>query len=340
MVWLHIANTNFEAELEVAKPLPLLELLSKPKFAIQLQYLPLLYKEKEDGVLVTFQSDKVQEDIFHLGQHVFSKNDHLVSWGHSESIQNFCLQKGCKYINLHKDCVKKVNSKLFSFEVSPKLKGAKIIDDIKDLPQKGVLKNAFGFSARGHFLLDGTKDPTPFLAKEFAKGHSVIYEPWVERVLDFSTQWLINEEGNIIYLGATVLQNTYGGAYLGTICGEEKVLFGKFYPFLKEHQAVCLDILEKVKLEGYQGNVGIDSMIYKEGSNEKLQPIVEINARKTLGFSLLSFWKKNNFEGLMHAYFTTQENAKQPLLPSCIFLDDKKIVFPRQLTFDLISPFL
>lgn len=340
MITLHIANTNFETELEQPTSLSLIELLTKPKFAIQLQYLPLLYKEKDEGILATHKPKEILDNFYLITDYSFSKNDKIVSWGYSKSIAELSLKRGFNYNLYDEKTIKKVNSKIFSFEISPKLEGAKLIDNVNDIPDYGVLKNAYGFSARGHFHLDGKKDPKPFLLKEFSKGNKVIWEPWVDRVLDFSTQWFIADNGQISYLGATILKNHPGGSYLGTLCGDEKLLFGKYQSFLKDHIDVAKTVLEKVKAEGYLGNVGIDSMIYKDLFKDKLHPIVEINARKTLGYALLSYWLKNPTKEIFFSYFTASENAKRALLPSSVFLEDKKITFDRQLTFDLISPFL
>jgi hypothetical protein len=340
MTQAHITNTNFEAELEGVQKLSLIELLTKPKFAIQLQYLPLLFKEKDEPILVTHQTDEKIADVFLIDNYAFSSADTISSWGYSNFINEYALQKQAFYQKLDINCVKKVNSKLFSFELGPKLEGAKLLDENEKVPVKGVLKSAFGFSARGHFHLDQGKDPSDFLKKEFSKGLKVIYEPWVERILDFSTQWFIDKAGSIDYLGATVLKNSSNGAYLGSITGKEAILFGRYLPFLKEHKEYALDCLKKIKGEGFWGNVGIDSMIYNDCKKNILHPIVEINARKTLGYALLSYWQKNWCSSLMYAYFTTPQNVKKALLPSSVIYGDKKITFDRQLTFELISPFL
>lgn len=340
MTQAHITNTNFEVEIEGMQKLSLIELLTKPKFAIQLQYLPLLFKEKDEPILVSHQTDEKVGEVFLIDNYAFSSNDAISSWGYSNLIKEYAIEKGVLYQELDINCVKKVNSKLFSFELGPKLEGAKLLDENEEVPVKGVLKSAFGFSARGHFHLDQGKDPSGFLRKEFAKGLKVIYEPWVERALDFSTQWYIDKNGTIDYLGATVLKNSSNGAYLGTIAGKEAALFGHYLPFLKEHKVYAIDCLKKINEEGFWGNVGIDSMVYTHCKKNMLHPIVEINARKTLGYALLQYWQKNWYNDLIYAYFTAAQNSKKALLPSSVIYGDKKITFDRQLTFELISPFL
>ena len=56
-------------------------------------------------------------------------------------------------------------------------------------------------------------------------------------------------------------------------------------PFLEEHREFVTEVLEEIALMGYFGLVGFDAMVY---GNHKLQPIVEINARKTMGLVALA----------------------------------------------------
>ena len=44
---------------------------------------------------------------------------------------------------------------------------------------------------------------------------------------------------------------------------------------------------------GYFGNVGIDAMVYRSENGPQLHPIVEINARKTMGFAALELQKRH-----------------------------------------------
>lgn len=50
----------------------------------------------------------------------------------------------------------------------------------------------------------------------------------------------------------------------------------------------------KIAELGYFGNIGIDAMVYTlPGHAPLLQPIVEINARKTMGWAALAFQQKH-----------------------------------------------
>jgi hypothetical protein len=342
MSTIHIANTNFEIELEGCSTNTLKDLLTKSKFAIQLQYLPFLYKDKFEEILVCGKAEGFLNDCIDIEDNKPLEGYEINSWGYSQLIEHFASKKSLKYEIPDFNIVKKVNSKIFSFENSDKLPGSFLVDNAALLPEQGVLKSAYGFSAKGHCILHKS-DPllsSAFLKQELSKGFKVIYEPWVERILDFSTQWSISASKEISYIGATIMKNSLFGAYLGSVLGEEKKLFGRYLSHLEHHKLACLDLLKKIRDLNYFGFVGIDSMIYKHDSKELLKPIVEVNARKTLGYCLLKFWEQNYPSEILFAQFTTPQEAKRPLLPSSTELHGKKIIFDRQLTFELISPFL
>ena len=64
----------------------------------------------------------------------------------------------------------------------------------------------------------------------------LIGEPWVERVMDFSTQW---QSGSLI--GVTLFENEPNGTYKGTFAGDVE-------PWaLEEHLAVAKPLVEKIK---------------------------------------------------------------------------------------------
>jgi hypothetical protein len=187
-----------------------------------------------------------------------------------------------------------VNSKIFSFSHSPTLPFAsllytekEVLEWIEKTPGKKVLKTAFGTAGRGHFHIPGKGDLAAFLKREFGKGLQVIGEPWVERTIDFSTQWK-----DTVLLGATVFENAENGSYRATFAGAKGEIFGAYEWALAEHLAAAKPILEKVSKLGFFGHLGIDAFVYRWEGKERLQPIVEINARKTMSWAALQIQEK------------------------------------------------
>jgi hypothetical protein len=201
------------------------------------------------------------------------------------------------------ELVRQVNSKRFSFECSPKLPHATLLNDAMQAKEwlhlfegKKVLKTCYGLSGTGHLIIDDPSRIAPFLQAQWDKELPVIAEPWVQRILDFSTQWSIGKDKSVLYIGSTLCANDDRGQYRFNTVGDEKLLFGTHFAFLQEHRRIVEPILSKIAKLGFFGNVGVDAMLYvlpeKPGAI-LLHPIVEINARKTMGWAALAFQRKH-----------------------------------------------
>ncbi len=310
MQTLHIANTNFEWELEQTDSIVIDRALERFFVFTQLQFLPFLYAPPSDGVVMTNPPDPDYRHRLHklglpphesfLFSDDFPFEAKIDSWGASLCIKEWAEKKHLHYDIPDMACIRKVNSKEFSFTNASKLPQAALLHSesealgwLRSFSGDKVLKSAFGVSGRGHHLLCNSDAKTIdsallFCKREWDKELPVIAEPWVKRVLDFSTQWLLSKEGKISYLGATVCENDSKGTYKRSIVGDDALLHTKYTSYLEQHIQVGRPILEKMQGMGYFGHVGIDAMIYclQEGDPDALflHPVVEINARKTMGF--------------------------------------------------------
>ena len=187
--------------------------------------------------------------------------------------------------------------KSFLIHRIPKLPGAALLNNQEEIkawieatPGSKVLKTPFGTAGSGHILNPDVKRlyKTP-----------IIGEPWVERVLDFSTQW---QHGKLV--GVTVFENEPNGTYKGTYEGTVESWA------LEEHLAVAHPLIKKIERMGYAGNIGIDAFIYLCKGEKRLHPIVEINGRKTMSWAALQMPKKRLFytrssEGLLPTHLGT-----------------------------------
>lgn len=339
MLFLHIANTNFEAELAANRPTTVAALIQSHPIFMQLQFLPLLYAEPGDGIAVTHAPSP-----FFPGCHLLEENhfpyERVESWGASPSIAIWA-EKKLAYAMPDWEVVKLVNSKAFSFSQSEKLPGGALVHSMDELEKwehltKGpkVLKSCFGVSGKGHLFL-----PSPHMQKfaeqEFKAGRPIIAESWVERKLDFSTQWMIHPDQKIDYLGATICINDQRGQYNSNRVGDLPLLFGKYFPFLEQHQEKVFPILQKMGALGYFGNVGIDAMIW---GDDKLQPVVEINARKTMGWIALENAKRR-FPKQTIALSYLKKSELSNLLPDAVVQKNGSLIhFSRKLVVEKSSP--
>lgn len=341
---LHLANTHFEQELSSRGAFSLEKAAARHPIFAQLQFLPFLYGAAGDGVAVTELPDpeflEKRENSPKL--HLLSEKGPLPyqtvdSWGASLAVARFAKEHQLSYVIPDWEVVREVNSKAFSFAKSPKLPGAALLYTEKEVQQwqeslggPKVLKSCFGVSGQGHLFLDKS---SPLQLSRFLHkvGLPVIAEPWVPRLLDFSTQWMLLEAGKIEYIGATLCENSALGRYVANRVGDEKELFGENLCFLKEHSAVARELLSKMAELGYFGHVGFDAMLYEEAGKKKLHPIVEINARKTMGWVALQLQRRFYPSAQISCSFRPSLEEGGLLPKALIHADGSRRIFSRNL---------
>ena len=358
---LHFGNTFFEGELAAVSHcfLPventLSTLLHSNPIFLQLQFLPFLYASEGDSLLVSeppppeYSSVRKQFDLPDLEIITLKESStlkhplSLEPWGYSQLLAQWATSRGLHCTMPPWDVVKTVNSKVFSFLHSPQLPHSTLLTCREDADRwlketankKRILKTAFGVSGRGHLFISPEimsleQKAELLLSNEWKSGRPVIAEPWVERILDFSTQWVINREKKIEYVGSTLCQNDGKGQYRSNRVGDECSLFHHRLPFLQEHKKAARDILSLISESGYVGHVGIDAMIYLhcDTQAETLHPIVEINARKTMGWVAIAF--QNNHYPSQQVEFCYGQHL-EGLLPSRVIARGKLFRFHRNI---------
>lgn len=324
---LHICNPYFEWELK-GKALKNIEdaSLAHPIFA-QLQFLPLLYAPPEEGLIVSAKPDeKFCKHRLYFPDEPLPKGEKIVDWGGSQLIEQFAKKNSLAYALPNWQTLELLNSKLFSFERFP-LPGAQRIstpEELKSYISKAtgpiVVKDCLESSGRGHFFFhpDQPKDLAPL----FKSGHPLIAEPWVERTQDFSTQWEITPQGEIHYLGLTICHNDALGKYRASEVG---------HPTFQVDLKIYEKLLEEIAALGFFGNLGIDAMFY---GKDQLQPVVEINPRKTMGFVALQF-QKLHFPN-QHLTLSFDESHGTNLLPDfAITKKGTRLKFRKSLSLEL-----
>lgn len=315
---LHIANTFFEWELENNPRMSLREAFNQHEIYLQLQFLPSLYSDPSDHHFIL--DSPIPSGFV------------IESWGYSQLIAEWASANELQYPMPDWDVVKEVNSKRFSFEHSRKLPGAMLLSNtseaanwLRSFPGPKVFKTCFGVSGKGHLIIDENKERTAkFLQREWNKDLPVIAEPWVKRDLDFSTQWFLSDK--ITYLGATICQNDARGKYMSNTVGKLSI------PHLEEHKNEVMPLLKIMASKGYFGNVGIDAMVYQS----QLHPVVEINARKTMGYAALLYQQKHHPNATVRFSYS---RANAGYLPNSLVLKNgRKVNFSRNLVIDITPP--
>lgn len=357
----YIANTQVEFEMENSTPQnfeKFEDTFAAHPFCLQLQFLPLLFAQPEDKVAVTAlpSSDYLytleKTGFFPLGmprlvlltdEEAF-KGGTCLSWGPSQQVRRWAEERKMTYVSPGWEISRKINSKAFSFQYST-LPEARLLlnenelrDWARDVPGTKVIKTCFGLSGKGNMRFEG-EFPSPknltFCQKEWNHGRPMIAEPWLNRILDFSTQCFIHPSKQIEYVGATRFETDQKGTYLGTIAGPEDLLFESLEPFLKEQCQFSLKALKDISEMGFFGPIGIDSFLYTDEKDQsiKLNPIVEMNGRQTMSLVALLLQKRVCPQSVVKMFFNRNGNSSSlPLLPD--HLTDKMgktVKFPKNL---------
>lgn len=200
---------------------------------------------------------------------------------------------------------------------------------LKEIDYPCYLKSPWSSSGRGVFQINSVAaaDLEKRIGGMIRNQGSVMVERALDKVRDFAMLFNINKNG-CRFIGYSLFSNN-GTSYSGNILAsnaELKAILVSIVDvnFLNELEEILPDILNKLYAGRYNGNLGIDMMVYtnKQGSNA-VAPTIEINLRNTMGFVAKTFSDKllhPNKKGLFSIAFG--ENA-----PTCtpVFEADRLI---------------
>ncbi len=160
-----------------------------------------------------------------------------------------------------------------------------------------ILKPRLGGSGRGR--IGGTRDRFDAAAIErmlprFVERGGALLEPWLTRTADLSVSLFVDEPQGSDTLGVTLLGSleqwvTPAGVpigHLGEIDSRGRISSGHRRDEAAREAAVA--IAHAARSAGYFGPCGVDSLVYRAPDDsgepvERLRPVVEFNARFTLG---------------------------------------------------------
>lgn len=224
-------------------------------------------------------------------------------WGWTPSAIEAGLKLGAIVNAPSLNLIKKINSKVFSFSLEQEwgiaLKGSGIAKDVNELKaiirescpgasDKWVIKSPMGVAARERILGRGStlnQAATIWVERQFEKGEQLIFQPWLEVIREYGVTIYINVNGEIEFLGVSDLQTNGAGTGIGYLLGRKIELFR-----LAELKEVAERVGKRLFQEGYSGPAGIDALEHSKG----LHPLLEINARYTMGFVAIAVEKALN----------------------------------------------
>jgi hypothetical protein len=149
-----------------------------------------------------------------------------------------------------------------------------------------VFKSVLGVAGRDRSLGRGRDLPSTtrkWIETVLTRDSLVLFEPWVDVEREFSVQMEIlldpeTSDPKIQSLGTTELLTGADGRYLGNRVGSLLPIPEATRLHQVAHQVGC-----RLASRGYWGPVGIDAFLTRGAEETNLRPLVEINARFTMG---------------------------------------------------------
>ena len=250
-------------------------------------------------------------------------HDHAVAWLNTPAARQFARESECRLLGAEPEVVRKVHDKAFAHRVavSERLLPACLEpciavlepDSLQNLDGaiRGIeaklarwpgwtagrftLKPRFGTSGRGRVAGNAGRvaEASGGFAR-LAESGGAILEPWLKRTCDLSAQLWIGCDQRIVLLGTTELLVAGSGLYRGHrgfVDSRGRVTSGNRYD--EDLREAAVAVARAAAAAGYHGPCGVDAFAFElEPDHVELRPIVEFNARFTLGIIAIGLLRR------------------------------------------------
>jgi hypothetical protein len=172
-----------------------------------------------------------------------------------------------------------------------KSKMAKIFYNVDDIVNEFnkydavVLKSPWSSSGRGvQFLRKKTlhDNNLQWIRSVLKSQGYIMFEPLLEKKVDFSVQLFINENSKVEHVGYGYFKTNENGMY-------DSNMINHSIPNVdvKNLEILAKDLTELIErselAKNYRGYLGVDCMLFREGDEIKIHPCLEINLRYNMG---------------------------------------------------------
>jgi hypothetical protein len=249
--------------------------------------------------------------------------DCAVAWLNTPAALQFARKAECRLFGAAPDVVREVHDKAFAHRVAAAegmlpaciepcialLEPDALRDPDRAIPEieeklarwpawiagRFTLKPRFGTSGRGRVA--GHAGRVAEVSGGFARlaeSGGAMLEPWLKRTCDLSAQLWIGSDRQVVLLGTTELLVEGSGLYRGHrgfIDSRGRVTSGNRHDEALREAAVA--IAQAAIAAGYHGPCGIDAFAFEvEPGRIELRPVVEFNARFTLGIVAIGWLRR------------------------------------------------
>lgn len=232
-------------------------------------------------------------ELVHLANSEHQNSRIFTPWGWTSSAVAVGKKIGAVVQSIPLTTVARVNSKLWSHALEVELglaqPGATTASTFEELQEavaracsgvddKWVIKSPLGFAARDRVLGRGPSLREPqarWSLRRLDKGETLIFQPWLEVIREYGVVMDIRADGAFEIHGISDLQTNGAGTSKGYVLGRHPSPLR-----VNELERIAGIVGDRLFKEGYFGPVGIDALEHSGG----LHPLLEINARYTMGF--------------------------------------------------------
>ena len=196
------------------------------------------------------------------------------------------------------DCIPEIEERILPLYLSD----IKAVEEyVVNSGERQVVKAPYSSSGRGLIWLSPERlvqSEKQVLRGVLKRQKEVSVEPALDKRLDFSMHFEINLAGEVLFVGYSLFQTNVKGAYEKSLLLEQDELEKRITAFIDEELLLSIRsrlftfIRQRYSPE-YKGNIGVDMLIYQADGQYRLNPCVEINMRKSMGYLAIQLF--NNY---------------------------------------------
>jgi hypothetical protein len=179
------------------------------------------------------------------------------------------------------------------------------IDEIESrliqVNEKQLVKSPYSSSGRGLVWLPPgriARSERQIISGMLKKQSQVSIEKALDKQLDFSMHFEIISERETKFIGYSVFQTNAKGAYEKSTLANQDELEKQITRFISadlllQVKKTLTNRIQKIYSPYYKGNIGVDMLIYQSKNGYKLNPCIEINMRKSMGYLAIRLFDKH-----------------------------------------------
>ena len=155
--------------------------------------------------------------------------------------------------------------------------------------ERVLLKSPWSGSGKGIRMVEDLSDPSVYgwAKRVISSQGAIVVEPYYNKVVDFAMEFYVGHE-DVSFVGYSLFETDCRGIYKGNVLASNAMIEKELSVYvsldvLASVRERCLKELGRIYQGVYEGYLGVDMMICKEGNEYLAHPCVEVNLRMNMG---------------------------------------------------------